>query len=1046
MKNANLKQTAIAIIVLFVATIAIADTHVGGRISTDTIWDIGGSPYIADSTVTVRGGARLRIDPGVTVMFAENAGLIIGPDESWCNGHGEMEALGMDVMPITFCGIEDTTESWKGIMFAGDADCGYSQMDYCIIENAGVENEYGESANLFFQNVDATHITLDHITVRNSSGYSIYSQNSGFSMNNTVVEGLGSSRMVFLDNSSPSFSNCTFTANGAFYWLYSQNAECEPTITNCVFNGTTIMSLRLGTEFVMSGNSYSGATYLGTEVIGGDINSDRTWEKQIGDSIYTVVTSDLRVHNHATLTLMPGTHLKFSSGTGLVIGPDESSSSGEGALIADGDSLNNIVFSGKSTSSLSWKGIAFGNDADCGSLRSSLSYCIIRNAGQTNYLGEQANVYSDRNITPAISNCVIEMDSVGGHALLLDQSSITVENSEIQNMGSLPVVKLINCSPNFNNTRFIGNGASYWIKSEDLNCAPMINSCVFSGEVEKPVRVGPEFQMTGNTFTGSFTPGLEVFGGNLSNNRTWEKQVGDSSYVIINNDFKIRGNAVLTIEPGVFLKFSASTGMIIGYDESWCNGAGSILANGNELDNIVFTGVSPTAGSWKGLLFDADSDCPGMIPSLSYCVIENAGVANYRGINAAVHCYGTNSVHISDCEITNSSGHGIYLESSQLADTLCGNSITSNALGGIYLSSDCFLALSTDPDSSNILADNGSFSIENRSAYDIPASYNYWGTMDSLEIEESIYDSVDNPSYGRVQFMPWEILYPLIGIEPTVYNFDSIEVGDTTSLSVWIKNTGAGTLEIDTCFTTSSEFPIIASSLIPMAPGDSSFLGIVFVPEEEGACDETLWVYSEFDTAFVRLIGYGLPEPHSMIGVEPLTHNFDSTTVGDTASLTIWIRNIGVGILEIDTCFTTSSEFPIIYSLLIPMGSEDSSSIGLQFIPDEMRAYDETLWVFSEFDTAFTRLIGYGASGIGEFSKPENHHLWIEPNPFNSAVSIISPANARVEIFDLNGRSVANLPGGEQVWKPEPSVGSGIYLVRATVGEQEITKRVVYLK
>ena len=54
--------------------------------------------------------------------------------------------------------------------------------------------------------------------------------------------------------------------------------------------------------------------------------------------------------------------------------------------------------------------------------------------------------------------------------------------------------------------------------------------------------------------------------------------------------------------------------------------------------------------------------------------------------------------------------------------------------------------------------------------------------------------------------------------------------------------------------------------------------------------------------------------------------------------------------------------------------------------------------------------------------------------------------NAKIEIFDLNGRCIAEFDGGDQVWKPEVSVGSGIYLVRAKIGDKDITKRVVYLK
>ena len=107
--------------------------------------------------------------------------------------------------------------------------------------------------------------------------------------------------------------------------------------------------------------------------------------------------------------------------------------------------------------------------------------------------------------------------------------------------------------------------------------------------------------------------------------------------------------------------------------------------------------------------------------------------------------------------------------------------------------------------------------------------------------------------------------------------------------------------------------------------------------------------------------------------------------------------------------------------------------------------------------------------------KPEVFAISAYPNPFNSACRIsvgegLRPS--RFEIFDINGRMVAQLPspsvplpageGGnsfslwekvsegrmraEFTWQPEKSIGSGIYLVRAKVSGESVTKRVVYLK
>jgi hypothetical protein len=103
----------------------------------------------------------------------------------------------------------------------------------------------------------------------------------------------------------------------------------------------------------------------------------------------------------------------------------------------------------------------------------------------------------------------------------------------------------------------------------------------------------------------------------------------------------------------------------------------------------------------------------------------------------------------------------------------------------------------------------------------------------------------------------------------------------------------------------------------------------------------------------------------------------------------------------------------------------------------------------TNISSSTTDTIPFGAPvGIKnrEPKKPNSLFVEITPNPFNSSVSISAPEGAKVEIFDIEGKKVGELPGGETIWKPEPSMGSGIYLIRATVGEQEVTKRVVYLK
>jgi len=87
------------------------------------------------------------------------------------------------------------------------------------------------------------------------------------------------------------------------------------------------------------------------------------------------------------------------------------------------------------------------------------------------------------------------------------------------------------------------------------------------------------------------------------------------------------------------------------------------------------------------------------------------------------------------------------------------------------------------------------------------------------------------------------------------------------------------------------------------------------------------------------------------------------------------------------------------------------------------------------------------------YRKPSTPTISAFPNPFNSSVTITldcgstSPERlSSTEIYDLSGRMIAKIEGGEQIWSPEPSISSGVFLVRARIGEHSLTKRVVYLK
>jgi uncharacterized repeat protein (TIGR01451 family) len=107
-------------------------TTVGGPITSDQTWSEGGSPYLVSSTVTVRDGATLVIEPGVVVCFAADRGLEVGGG----SGTSRLVAEGNPSNAITFTaeGGATTPGYWLGLNFAPKSS--FNSLAHCVIEYA----------------------------------------------------------------------------------------------------------------------------------------------------------------------------------------------------------------------------------------------------------------------------------------------------------------------------------------------------------------------------------------------------------------------------------------------------------------------------------------------------------------------------------------------------------------------------------------------------------------------------------------------------------------------------------------------------------------------------------------------------------------------------------------------------------------------------------------------------------------------------------------------------------------------------------------------
>jgi hypothetical protein len=189
------------------------------------------------------------------------------------------------------------------------------------------------------------------------------------------------------------------------------------------------------------------------------------------------------------------------------------------------------------------------------------------------------------------------------------------------------------------------------------------------------------------------TPSLATdVGGPIVTDTTWT--LAGSPY-IVTNAIIVGGNATLTIDPGVTVKFNAGLGITVG-SQAW--GVGTVEAIGTASQKITFTSNTNPGqpGQWKDLFFtdrsiDAVFDGDGQYLSgstLQHCIVEFAGGGT---ADSGAVTVSQSSPLISSCEIRRNARSGIYASNTspppvvpelQIKDSNIHHNITGGGPGG----------------------------------------------------------------------------------------------------------------------------------------------------------------------------------------------------------------------------------------------------------------------------------------------------------------------------------------------------------------------------
>jgi hypothetical protein len=171
-------------LLLFITVLVNAQTNVSGFISTNTTWDINGSPYIIVGNALVSQGITLTINPDVVVKFDSAKALQID---------GELIAIGAPDIPITFTSNQSTPHAgdWSEIHFSNlctsatfDGNGNYlsgSIMKFCNVLYGG-DLGYGQV------HIESSSPYFSQCNILNSSNDGIYCFGSSYLIDSSMVK------------------------------------------------------------------------------------------------------------------------------------------------------------------------------------------------------------------------------------------------------------------------------------------------------------------------------------------------------------------------------------------------------------------------------------------------------------------------------------------------------------------------------------------------------------------------------------------------------------------------------------------------------------------------------------------------------------------------------------------------------------------------------------------------------------------------------------------------------------------------------------------
>lgn len=435
----KLRTTILSILFspFFLLSAATAQITADSDIISDTNWESADSPVTVTETISIEDGATLTISPGVTVLMESGTSILVdgalvseGTDADEISFTSSGETPG-DWGSIEFRSITDQGSVIDYTTFEYGAGSSRSGMVFFTTDAFPVDisnSTFRQSADHGI-NLRAANSSISNSAFYDNAGYGVFADLSlNFSIQESDIYRNAAGGVRVPLNSQAVINESLVDSNGVGI-LIENNGRPEITNSNIRANDTGIRIQEVGSsqptisDNVIAGNSDWGLESLGGDVldarfnfwgsplgptvstnptgegdaitenidytpwrdgsgmdlpvteVNSDISTDETWQS---GNVY-LVTSSISITSGNTLTIEPGTIVKFSNGVSLTVdgvldaaGTDDSlitfTSSTDDAAGGDSNEDGDATTPGAGD----WEKINFNNSG------STLSYAVVR--------------------------------------------------------------------------------------------------------------------------------------------------------------------------------------------------------------------------------------------------------------------------------------------------------------------------------------------------------------------------------------------------------------------------------------------------------------------------------------------------------------------------------------------------------------------------------------------------------------------------------------------------------------------------------------------